>query len=166
MIWLLLALPIFFATLLALVAIRNKLVPPPPPQPDPVGLRSVARFTYENGDPAALMDAIAKALEAAGVETSPWRWDREGAYVECGVGTSRFQLDLYVYGETSLFLNGVGQGGAMIGPPPDGEITRRILRAVDGALRAHPTVRELRWRRREIDAMRGEGQHSTPFDDG
>ncbi|GAB4199591.1 MAG: hypothetical protein OHK0013_09830 [Sandaracinaceae bacterium] len=166
MIWLLLALPIFFATLLALVAIRNKLVPPPPPVPDAVGLRSVARFTYESGDPAGLMDAIGEALESAGVETSPWRWDRDGAYIECGVGTARYQLDLYVYGETSVFLSGVGTAGAMMGPPPDGEVTRRILRAVDGALRAHPSVRDLRWRRREIDAAGGEGQHSSPFDDG
>lgn len=166
MIWLLLAIPIFFATLLVMVAVKNKLVPPPPPAPDAVGLRSVARFTYDNGDPASLMDAIARALEAASVECSPWRWDREGAYVECGIGTARFQVDLYVYGETSLFVSGVGTGPALLGPPLDGEATRKILRALDGALRAHPKVRDLRWRRREIDAVGGEGQHSAPFDDG
>lgn len=166
MIWLLLAVPVFFAVLLVLVAVKNKLAPAPLPTPDPVGLRTVARFSYEGGDPAGLMDALAKALEEASIECSPWRWDREGAYVECGVGTTRFQVDLYVYGETSLFVQGVGTTGTIIGPPIDGEATRKVLRAIDGALRAHPKVRELRWRRREIDAVGGEGQHSAPFDDG
>ncbi len=166
MIWMLLAIPVFFAMLIVLVAVKNKLVPPPPPAPDPVGLRTVARFSYEGGDPSSLMDAIARGLEEASVECSPWRWDREGAYVECGVGTTRFQIDLFVYGETSVFLQGVGTAGAILGPPLDGDATRRILRALDGALRSHPKVRELRWRRREIDAVGGEGQHSAPFDDG
>lgn len=157
---------VFMAALLGMLAIAKRLAPRSPPRPDAVGLRTVARFSYEGADPASLMDALAKALEEASVETTPWRWDREGCYVECTYGTARFQVDLYVYGETSLFVSGVGLDAPIVGPPVDGEGTRKILRAVDGALRAHPKVRELRWRRREIDAVGGEGQHSAPFDDG
>lgn len=165
--WFALLAPLFFlAALFAMLVVAKRLAPRSPPTPDPVGLRTVARFSYEGGDPASLMDAIAKALEEASVETSPWRWDREGCYVECTHGTARFQVDLYVYGETSLFVNGVSTESPLLGPPIDGEGTRKVLRAIDGALRAHPKVRELRWRRREIDQSGGEGQHSTPFDDG
>jgi hypothetical protein len=165
--WLALLAPLFFMlALVGMLAVAKRLAPRSPPSPDPVGLRTVARFSYESGDPASLMDAIARALEEASVETSPWRWDREGAYVECSFGTARFQIDLCVYGETSLFVNGVGTESPILGPPIDGEGTRKVLRAVDGALRSHPKVRELRWRRREIDAVGGEGQHSAPFDDG
>jgi hypothetical protein len=164
--WFMLLLPLFFmAALVAMLHAAKRLAPRKPPSPDPVGLRSVARFTYEAGDPASLMDAIAKALEDASVETTPWRWDREGCYVECTYGTARFQIDLYVYGETSLFVNGLSSETPILGPPVDGEGTRKVLRAVDGALRSHPKVRALRWRRREIDAVGGEGQHASPFDD-
>jgi hypothetical protein len=165
--WLALLAPVFFVfALFALLALAKRVSPRAPPTPDPVGLRTVARFSYESGDPASLMDALARALEEASLETSPWRWDREGAYLECSFGTARFQIDLTVYGETCLFVSGVGTESPMLGPPVDGEGTRRVLRAVDGALRTHPKVRELRWRRREIDAVGGEGQHSAPFDDG
>jgi hypothetical protein len=163
--WFLLTLPLFIAGIWIGIAVLKKLSPPPPPEPDPVGLRTVARFFHEGGDPASLMDAVSEALEQKGFEVNPWRWDREGCYVDCTHGTTRFHLNLAMYGETTLMVTGYDAHQLPVGPPLDGTPTRTLLRALDGALRAHAKVRDLQWKRRELHLTQQEGSHQTPFDD-
>lgn len=104
------------------------------------------------------LDAITHGLEAARIEVSPWRTDADGAYELGGlVDDDPFLVTLGPIGGPRWQLHVYAQplGGPRYVAPPRTDTMRRLLVALDRAVRSAPHVRVIGWQRRQ-DSFEGE----------
>lgn len=131
--------------------------------PDDVpGMRSALVLELADGAAggvsAEVLDAIARALEAARIEVAPWSAPHDGA-LELGglVDDDPFLVTLGPIGGARWQLHVYAQplGGPRYAAPPRTVTMQRLLAALDRAVRRAPGVRVIGWQRRQ-DSFRGE----------